>query len=153
MANRWGKKWKQWQTLFSWAPKVTADGDFTHEIKRCLLLGRKAVTNLDSVLKGRGITLLRMVHFVKTGFSGSHVWMWELDHKEVWTLKNWCFQTVVLEKTLKSPLDCKEIKALDPNGNQSRIFIGRTVGEAEALILWPPDVKNDSLERTLLLGW
>ena len=76
------------------------------------------------------------------GFSRSHAWMWELDHKESWALKNWCFWTVVLEKTLESPLDCKEIKAVYPKGNQSWIFTGRTDANAEALILWPPDEKN-----------
>ena len=74
------------------------------------------------------------------GFSSSHVWMWELDHKETWAPKNWCFWTVVLEKTLESPLDCKEIKPVNPKGSQSWMFIGRT--DAEASILWPPDVKN-----------
>ena len=75
------------------------------------------------------------------GFSSSHVQMWELDHK-AWALKNWCFQTVVLEKTLESPLDCKEIKPVNPKGNQSWIFIGRTDAEAKAPILWPPDAKS-----------
>ena len=77
-----------------------------------------------------------------SGFSSSYVWMWELDHKESWALKNWCFWTVVLEKTLKSPLDCKEIKPVNLNGNQSWMFNGRTEAEAEAPILWPPDGKN-----------
>ena len=76
------------------------------------------------------------------GFSSSHVWMWELDYKESWVLKNWYFWTVVLEKTLESPLDCKEIQPVHPKGNQSWIFIGRTDAEAETPILWPPDVKN-----------
>ena len=76
------------------------------------------------------------------GFSSIHVWMWEFDHKECRVLKNWCFQTSVLEKTLESPLDCKEIKPVDLNGNHSWIFIERTDAEAEAPILWPPDVKN-----------
>ena len=76
------------------------------------------------------------------GFSSSHVWMWELDYKESWVLKNWCFWTVVLEKTLEGPLDCKEIQPVHPKGNQSGIFIGRTDAEAETLILFPPDVKN-----------
>ena len=76
------------------------------------------------------------------GFFSSRVWMWELDHKESWVLKNWCFWTVVLEKTLESPLDCKEIKPINPEGNQSWLFIGGTDGEAEAPILWPPDAKN-----------
>ena len=86
------------------------------------------------------------------GLSSSHVWMWELDHKEGWALKNWCFWTVVLEKTLESPMDWKEIKPVNPEGNQSWIFIGRTDAEAEALVLWPPDAKPDSLEKTLILG-
>ena len=76
------------------------------------------------------------------GFSSSHVWMWELDHKEGWGLKNWGLWTVVLEKTLGSPLDCKEIKLVHPKGNQPWIFIGRTDAEAEAPILWPPDAKS-----------
>ena len=76
------------------------------------------------------------------GFSSSHVWMWELDHKESWVLKNWCFWTLMLEKTLESPLDCKEIKPVHPKGDQSWIFIGRIDAEAETPILWPPDAKN-----------
>ena len=76
------------------------------------------------------------------GFSSSHVWMWELDYKESWALKNWCFWSVVLKKTLESPLDCKEIQPVHSKGNQSWIFIGRTDAEAEAPILWPPDVQN-----------
>ena len=76
------------------------------------------------------------------GFSRSHVWTWELDHKESWAPKNWCFWTVVLEKTLESPLDSKEIQPVHPKGNQSWVFIGRTDVEAEIPILWPPDVKN-----------
>ena len=78
--------------------------------------------------------------------------MWELDHKESWMLKNWCFWIVVLEKTLESPLDCKKIQLVNPKGNQSWIFIGRTDAEVEASILWPPDVKNWLLEKTLMLG-
>ena len=76
------------------------------------------------------------------GFSSSHVWMWELDYKESWVLKNWCFLSVVLEKTLESPLDCKEIQPVHPKGNRPWIFIGRTDAEAEPPILWPPDVKS-----------
>ena len=76
------------------------------------------------------------------GFSSSHVWMWELDYKESWAQKNWCFWVVVLEKTLESPLDCKEIQQVHPKGDQSWVFIGRTDAEAETPILWPPDVKN-----------
>ena len=80
-------------------------------------------------------------------FSSSHEWMWELDYKESWTLKNWCFWTVVLKKTLESPLDYKEIHLVHLKGNQSWIFIGRTDAEAEAQILWPPDVKNWLIEK------
>ena len=98
--------------------KITADGGSSHEIKRHLLLGRKAMTNIDSILKGRDNTLPAKVHLVKAiFFSSSHVWMWELDYKESWALKNWCFWTVVLEKTLESSLDCKEIKPVNSKGN------------------------------------
>ena len=95
--------------------KITPNGDCSYEIKRRLLLGRKAMTNLDSIFKSRDITLPTKVHLVKdNGFSSSHVWMWELDYKECWAPKNWCFWTVVLEKTLESPLDCKEIQPVNP---------------------------------------
>ena len=119
--------------------KITADGDCSHEIKRCLLLGRKVITNLDSILKSRDNTN-KGLSSQSYCFSSSYVWMWELDYKESRALKNWCFWTVVLEKTLESPLDCKEVKPVNHKGNQSWIFIGRT--DAEALILWPPDAKN-----------
>ena len=123
--------------------KITADDDCSHDIKWCLLLGRKAMTNIDSILKSRDITLPTKAHLSQSyGFSSSHVWMWELDYKESWALKNWCFWTVVLEKTLESPLDCKEIQPVHPEWNQFRIFIGRTDVEAETPILWPPDVKS-----------
>ena len=99
----------------------------SHEIKRHFLLGRKAMTKLDSIL---------------TCFSSSHVRMWELEYKEGWVLKQWCFWTVVLEKTLESPLDSKDIKPVNSKWNQSWIFTGRTNIEAEALILWPHTVKS-----------
>ena len=121
--------------------QITADGDYSHEIKRCLLLGRKAMTNLDSILKSRDITLPTKV-CQSFAFSSSHIWMWELDHKESWALKNLCFWTVVLEKTLGSPLDCKEIWPVNPKGNQSWVFFGRTDAQAETPILWPPYAKN-----------
>ena len=123
--------------------KNNADGDCSHEIKRCILLGRKVITKLDSILKSKR-------HYFANkgpssqgyGFSSSHVWMWELDHKESWAPKDWCFWTVVLEKTLESPLDYKEIQQVHPEGNQSWIVIGRTDAEAETPIFWPPDVKS-----------
>ena len=90
--------------------KITADGHYSHESKRCLLLGRKVMTSLDSILKSRDTALLAKLHLVKfVFFSSSHVWMWVFDSKESWALKNWCFWTVVLEKTLESPSDYKEI--------------------------------------------
>ena len=119
--------------------KITAGGDCSHEIKRCFLLGRKAMTNLDSILKSRDITD-KGLSSQSYGFSSSHVWMWELDHKKSWDPNNWCFWPVVLGKTLETPLDIKEIKPVHPKGNQSWIFIGRT--DAEAPILWPHDAKN-----------
>ena len=98
------------------------------------------MTNLDSILKSRDITLPTKVHLVKA-MVFRHVWMWVLNYKESWPQKNWCFWTVVLEKTLESPLDCKEIQPVHPKGNQSWVFIGRTDVEAETPILWPPDAK------------
>jgi len=123
--------------------KITADGNCSHEIKRRFLLGRKAMTKLNSIFKSRDITLPTKVHLVKAMvFSSGHVWMWVLDYEESWASKNWCFWTVVLEKILESPLDYKEIQPVHPKGNQSWIFIGRTNAEAETRILWPPDAKN-----------
>ena len=134
------KQWKQ-RLYFLGGSKITADGDRSHEIKRLLLLGRKAMTNLDRILKSRDINFANKGPSSQSyGFSSSHVWM--LDYKESWALKNWCFWTVVLEKTLESPLDSKEIQPVHPKGNQSWIFIGRTDAEAETPILWPFDVKN-----------
>ena len=123
--------------------KITADGDCSHEIKSCLPLGRKAMTNLNSILKSRDITLLTNVCLVKSyGFFRGHVWLWQLDHKESWAPKNWCLWTVVLEKTLESPLDCKEIQPVHPKGDRSWVFIGRTDAEAETPILWPLHAKS-----------
>ena len=128
-------------TDFLLGSKITADVDYSHEIKRCLLLGRKAMTNLDSILKSRDITLPTKVRLVK-GFSSSHVWMWES-----WTIKRTEHQRIDpfepwLEKTLESPLDCKEIQPVHPKGNQPWIFTGRTDAEAETPILWPPAAKS-----------
>ena len=103
------------------------------------------MTNLDSMLKSRGLSSQGY------GFSSGHVWMWELGYKESWALKNWCFWTV-LEKTLESPLDCKEFQPAHPKGNQSWIFIGRTDVEAETSIIWLPDVKNWLIWKTMMLG-
>ena len=127
--------------------KITADGDCSHEIKKCLLLGRKAMTKLDSILKSRHYFAEKGPSSQSYGFSSSHACMWELNCKESWVLKNWCFWTVVLEKTLESHLDLKEIQPVHPKGNQSWIFIGRTDAEAETLVLWSPDVKNWLLRK------
>ena len=140
MANRWGKMETVTDFILR-GSKITVDRDYSHEVKRWLLLGRKAMTNLDSILKS-SVFANKGPTSQSYDFSSGHIWMWELDHKESWVLKNWCFWTVVLEKSLESPLDCKEMKSINPKGNQSWIFIGRTDAEAEAPILCPPDAKN-----------
>ena len=122
--------------------KITVDGDCSHEVKRRLLLGRKAMTNRQCIKKQRHYFANKGPSSQSYGFSSSHIWMWELHHKEGWAQKNWCFWTVVLEKTPESPLDSKEIQPVHPKGNQSWIFIGRTDAEAETPTLWPPDAKN-----------
>ena len=123
--------------------KIIADGGYSHEIKRPLLLGKKSYDQpRQHIKKQRHYLANKGPSSQSYGFSSSHVWMWELDYKESWPLKNRCFWTVVLEKTLESPLDCKEIQPVHPKGNQSWIFIGRTDAEAETPILLPPDVKN-----------
>ena len=141
MANRWGNNGNCDRLNFGEAPKllqmVTAAMKLRH-----LLLGRKVMANLENVFKSRDITLQQSPSSQRYCLPSSHVWMWELDYKESWAPKNWCFWIVVWEKTLKSPLDCKEIQPVHFKGNQSWIFIGRTDAKAEIPILWPPDVKN-----------
>ena len=129
--------------------KITADGDRSQEMKRPSLLGRKAMTNLESVLKSRHHFANKGPYSQTYGFSSSRVQMWESDHKESWVPKNWCFQIVVLEKTLESPLDNKEIKAVNPKGNQLWIFTGRTVAEPEVPIFWPHDAKSWLIAKDL----
>ena len=137
-----------------WGSKITADGDCSHEIKRCLLLGRKVMTHLESILKNRDITLpTKLWSSQSYGFSSCHVWMWELDYKESWAPNNWCFWIAVLEKNPESPFDCKKIQPVHPKGDQSWVFIGRTDAEAET-----PSIpchlmqRTDSLEKTPMLG-
>ena len=123
-----------------WGSKITSDGDCSHKIKGCLLLGGKLMTKLDSMLKSRDITLSTKVHLVKT-----MVFPVVMYGCESWTIKKAEHQRLdafELEKTLESPLDCKEIQPVHPKGNQSWVFIGRTDAEAETPIFWPPDVKN-----------
>ena len=139
MANR-KKKWKQ---FFFWGgSKITADSDCSHEIRRWLLLGRKAMTNLDSVLKSRDILCRQSSIYWRLWSFSSHVWMGELGHKEGRALQNQCFPTEVPEKTLERSLDSKEIKPVNPRGNEPWIFIGRTGAKAETPIFWQPDMKN-----------
>ena len=125
--------------FISLGSQITADGDCSHEVKRRLLLGRKVMTNLDSIFKSRNNKGLSNQGY---GFSSGHVWMWELDCEESWTRKNWCFWTVVLEKTLENPLDCKEIQSAHSEGDQPWDFFGGNDAKAETPVLWPPHVKS-----------
>ena len=137
-----GTQWKQWLTLFLWASKSLQMVIAAMKLKDAYF-GTKVMTNLDSILKKqRHYFADKGVPSQSYGFSCGHVWMWELDCKESWALKNWCFWTVVLEKTLESPLDCKEIQPVHPKRYQSWIFIGRSDAEAETPILWSPHAKN-----------
>ena len=129
-----GKQWKQWQPLFSWAPKSQQ---------------MVTVSWKESYDKPRQHIKKQRLYFANKGpssqsysFSSYHEWMWESAYKESWGPKNRCFWTVVLEKTVESPLDCREIQPVHPKGNQSWIFIGRTDAEAEAPIFWLPNIKN-----------
>ena len=120
--------------------KITVDGDSSHEIKKLMLLGRKAMINLDSILKSKRYQFTNKGPSSQNyGFPSSHVWIWELDHKEGWAPKNWCFQTVVLEKTLESPLNFKEIKPVNLKENQPWILFGKTDAEAETPVFWSSD--------------
>ena len=121
--------------------KITSECDCSLDIKRCLPLGSKAMINLDRILQ-RHYFADKGLSSQIYGFFSSRVWMWELDREEGWAPKNWFFWTVVLEKSLESPLDCKEIKPVHPKGNQSWIFIARTDTETETPVLWPPHVKS-----------
>ena len=132
------KQWKQWQTFFSWAPKLLQ-----------MVTAKMLASWMQSYDKPRQHIKKQRYYFASKvpssqsyGFSRSHVWMWELDHKEYWASKNWCFWTMVLEKTLESPLNCKEMKPVNPKGDQPWILIERTDTQAEAPILWLPDAKN-----------
>ena len=130
------KQWKQWQILFWGGSKIIADGDNSHEIKTLAPWKKR-----QHFKKQRRYFANKGPSSQSYGFSSSHVWMWELNYKESWA-QNWCFWTVVLEKNLESPLDCKESQPVHSEGNQTWISIGRTDAEAETPILWPLDVKN-----------
>ena len=136
-----GRQWKQWLTLFWRAPK-----SLQMVIASMKLKDTPWKESYDQprqhIKKQRHSFVNKGLSSQGCGFSSSHVWMWELDYKESWALKNWCFWTVVLEKTLQSPLDCKEIQLAHPEGDQSWVFTGRTDVEAETPILWPLDAKS-----------
>ena len=136
------KQWKQWQSLFSLAPKSLQVLATAMKLKDACSLEEKQWQTRQHTKKQRHYFANKDPSSQSYGFSNSHVWMWELDYKESWALKNWCFWTVMLEKSLESPLDCKEIQPVHPKGNQSRIFIGRTDAEAESPKLWSRDAKN-----------
>ena len=136
-----GKQWKQRQTLFLGAPKSLQTVTAAMKLKNACSLEEKQWPR-QRIKKQRHYFAKKGPSSQSYGFSSSHGWMWELDYKESWEPKNWCFWTVVLEKTLESPLDCKEIQPVHPRGNQSWLFIGRTDAEVETPILWPPDAKN-----------
>ena len=134
-----------------WGSKITEGGDCSHEIKILAPWKKSYDKPRQDVRKQRHYFVNKGPSSQGYGFSSSHVWMWELYHKESWVWKNLCLWTVVLEKTLESPLDCKAIQPVHPKGNQSWVFIGRTDAEAETPVLWPPD-KKYSFEKTPMLG-
>ena len=142
MVNRWGNSGNSGWLYFGWAPK-------TLQMLTAAMKSKDATPWKESYDQPRQHIQKQRHYFANKGlssqgysFSRSHVWMWELDYKESWAPKNWCFWTVVLEKTCESPLDCKEIQPVHPKGNQSWVFIGRTDVETETPIVWPPDAKN-----------
>ena len=141
-ANRKWKEWKQWQVLSSWAPKSLRIVTASTKLK-VICIWKVSYDNPRKLIK------MQRHHFANKDpftqqyfFFPSYVWIWELDHKEGWEPKNLYFWKMVLENTLESPLDCKEIKSVHSKGNQFWIFIGRTDAEAEVSVRWPPDVKN-----------
>ena len=144
-----GKQRKQCQTIFLGC-KITADGDYSHEIKRCLLLGRKVMTNLDGIKKQRHYFVNKGPSSQGYDFSSGHVWIWKLDYKESWAPKNWCFWTVVLEKSPESPLDCKEIQPVHPKGNNPEYSLEGLMLMLQYFghLIW----RANSLEKTLMLG-
>ena len=135
-----------------WGSKITADGNYSHDIKRHLLLGKKNYDQPRQHIKKQKHYFANKGPSSQTyGISSSHIWMWELDYRESWALKNWWFWTVVLEKMLEKPLDCMEIQPVHPK-DQSWIFNGRTDAEPETPIIWPPDMKNWLIWKDLDAG-
>ena len=138
------KQWKRWQTLFSWARKSLQLVTTAMKLKDACSLEEIYDQPRNNIRKKRHYFANKGLYSQRYGFSSGHVWKWELDYKESWAPKNWCFWTVVLEKTLESPLNCKEIQ---PKGNQPWISTGNTDEEAENLILWPPDAEPTHWKR------
>ena len=142
MGNRWGKSGNSVRLYFLGGSKITADGDCSHEIKRCLLLGRKVMINLDSILKNRDITLPTKVHLVKAMvfpvvLYGCESWaVKKAEHRRIDAFELWCW------RRLESPLDCMEIQPVHPKGDQSWVFFGRNDAKAETPVLWPPHAKR-----------
>ena len=147
-----GKQWKQWETLFSWAPKSLQMVTAAMKLKDACSLKKSYDQSRQHIKKERHYFANKGLSSQRYGFSSSHLWMWELDYKESWVPKNWCFWIVVLKKTLESPLDCKEIQPVHSKGDQSWVFVGRTDVEAETAILWPPDAKNWLIWKDLDAG-
>ena len=138
-----GKQWKQCQTLFWGAPKSLQMVTAAMKLKDAYSLeGKLLLTQIAYWIAEIYCFANKGPSSQGYGFSISHVWIWELDYKESWAQKSWCFWTVVLEKTLEIPLDCKDIQPVHPEGDQSWVFIGRTDAEAETPILWTPNVKS-----------
>ena len=133
---------KQWETLFFWAPKSLQMVTAAVKLKDACSWKKSYDKPRQHIKKQRRYFANKCPSSQSYGFPSSHVWMWKLDYKESWAPKNQCFWTVVLEKTLESPLDSKEIQPVHPKRHQSWIFIGRSDTEAEIPILWPPDAKN-----------
>ena len=147
-----GKQWKKWETLFLGVPKSLQMVTAAMKLKDSCSLKKSYDKPRQCIKKQRHDFADKGPSSQSYGFSSSHVWMWNLDHKESWAPKNWCFWIVVLEKTPERPLDSKEIQPVHPKGNQSWIFTGRTDAEAEAPTLWPPDEKNWLIRKDLDAG-
>ena len=146
----WQIDGKTMTDLIFMGSKITEDGDCSHEIKTVAPWKKSYDQPRQCITKQRHCMANKGPHSQSYAFSSSHIQIWELIHKEGWALKNRCFQIVVLEKTIKSPVDCKEIKPVNPKGNQSWIIIGRIVAEAPKL--WPPDAKSKLAAKTLIPG-
>ena len=137
-----GKKWKQWLTFHFWVPKSLQMVTEVMKLKEASPWKESYDQPRQHIKKQRHFFVNKGPSTQVYGYSSSHVWIRELEYKESWAPKNWCFWTMVLEKTIESPLDFKEIQPVHPKGNQSWVFIGRTDVETETLVLWPPDVKG-----------